>query len=100
MLKLLKKMNDPETGMMSGFIKLGDKIFEKAKIERDKQIKELDNKIDEIISQSNSENFQKIKLKLLSVKWTPISHSTIDEDMTEHYEKLVEKLIHQLENNN
>ena len=73
-LKLLNKILDPETGMMSGFIKLGNKVYEKDLLKRDDQKKKLDMRIDEIISQYNSESLQVIKLKLSSIRWSPINH--------------------------
>lgn len=97
-LKMLNKFYDPETGMMSGFHKLGNKIYDEAKIERDNQKEKLDLRIDEIISAYNKENLQVTKLKLRLVRWSPINHSTIDKNMTDYYDKLVEKIIGELEN--
>ncbi|MDB4248687.1 hypothetical protein N9854_03570 [Amylibacter sp.] len=97
-LKMLNKFYDPETGMMSGFHKLGNKIYDEAKIERDIQKEILDLRIDEIISAHNIENLQVTKLKLRLVRWSPINHSTIDKNMTDYYDKLVEKIIGELEN--
>ena len=99
-LKLLNKMNDPETGYMSGFLKLGNKINNEAKIERDTQKEKLDSQINEILSEHRAENSQVTKLKLRSVRWAPINHPKIDSSMTDYYEQLIGNIINELENQN
>ncbi len=96
-LKLLKKMYDPEKGLMSGAIKFEQKLKNEKKIDRDNQIQKLDKKIERIISKVGSTHINEIKLKLSVISWYPIGDKTIDDDMKNHYEKIVEKLTKQIE---
>ena len=96
-IKILNKMNDTEKGILSGAFKLGKKIKQKANLERDEQKKKLDKKIDEIISAHEFNNIKKTKLKLRSIKWSPINNVSIDKEMTIYYNEIVEQLLLELD---
>jgi len=91
-IEQLGKMYDPNDGMFSGLYKHKKKLEE----ERQIQANVLDEKINRLISEIDEVGVKTTILKLRTIHWIPIGHSTIDEEMTTRYASLIETLIEDL----
>ena len=89
---MLKDMYDPEKGMFSGVTKLAkDPSYKKSDQQR-----KLDKEIKEIIADIGSVSNQAIITRLHLVAWAPVGDPSIDLEMTEYYEKKIERAIESL----
>ena len=89
---MLKDMYDPEKGMFSGVTKLAkDPSYKKSDQQR-----KLDKEIKEIIADIGSVSNQAIITRLHLVAWAPVGDPSIDREMTEYYEKKIERAIKSL----
>ena len=91
-LAMLKDMYDPEKGMLSGIAKLANDPSNR----KSDQQRKLDKEIKEIIADIGSVSNQVIITRLHLVAWAPVGDPSIDLEMTEYYEKKIERAIESL----
>ena len=91
-LAMLKDMYDPEKGMLSGIAKLANDPSNR----KSDQQRKLDKEIKEIIADIGSVSNQAIITRLHLVAWAPVGDPSIDLEMTEYYEKKIERAIKSL----
>ena len=85
---------------MSGFMKLivgaANKI-EKIKKERSGLVrtltKDLEAKVEEVLTLIDEDKKPRAKLKALSIKWTPIGDSEVDQERTKYFDDLREEVL-------
>jgi len=91
-LDQLKKMYDPENGIYSGIYKL-QKRYERKKHQ---QVEKLDAEIRSIIDNLDANKIKKTRLKLMMVNWVPIGDTSIDNEMSNHYDNIIKDLLDNL----
>ena len=91
-MKDLSQMYDPETGMFSGMFKTIEKLNKGFEEKKNIQVKKLDKKIENIIELIDKGELKSVKLKIITLKWMPIGHATIDTDMTKYYKEISQDL--------
>ena len=91
-MKDLNQMYDPETGMFSGMFKTLDKLNKGFEEKKNLQVNKLDKKIENIIELIDKCELKSVKLKIITLKWMPIGHATIDTDMTKYYKETSQEL--------
>jgi hypothetical protein len=89
---MLKDMYDPEKGMLSGVMKLANDPSNR----KSDQQRKLDKEIKEIIADIGSVSNQAIITRLHLVAWAPVGDPSIDQEMTDYYEKKIERAIESL----
>ena len=57
----------------------------------------LEKKIDEVIMLFESKNFLRAKIKAMTIKWTEIGHTSIDEERSEHYDNIRSEILELIE---
>ena len=58
-----------------------------------KRTKELDAKVEYVLELIDDGKISRAKLKALSIKWTAIGQSKIDEERTKHFDSIREELL-------
>ena len=87
-VELLKQIYDPENGIFSGIFKMASS----PNIQKNKQIKILDKKIDAIIEDLNNQDRDILTTRLSAISWVPVGDETIDKQMSEYYQNKISVL--------
>lgn len=91
-LEFIGNLYDPEKGMFSGAYKMAMS----PKFKKEKQIKELDKTINNLIQDLENENKEIIVIKLKQTTWVPVGDKEIDQEMTKFYEKKIKVILDNL----
>ena len=90
-LDMLSTMMDPEEGIYSGVIKMA----QRPSMQKKDQIKELEEKINTILDKSETNGPDKTIALLIAIAWMPVGDEKIDNEMTEHYQTKINRLVEQ-----
>jgi len=89
--KVLEGMTINMPSLTGAIMSMGERL-EKLKRNRhelvEKQVNELDQKAEEVLTLIDQNQIRLAKLKLLSINWNPIGDKAIDEEKTKHYQEV------------
>lgn len=88
-MESISSFYDLEDGPMAGLVKKASSL----ETRRERQINELNFKIDRILENVTEENVWQTKLKLLNISWVPLGDTQIDREMSTYFHTKIETII-------